>query len=229
MTMDEHLNREAWLNKMARMLRPWFSDHGYPLKGDLVVTMAALDKVLANHRYTRYDAASRKSLIFISAYDNIHVASHKTSGYGEDDYTVEICSTLCHEMLHAVMPTGEGHGKLWRKGCDAVGLVYPMTPQPQPKYAGAGRELRIHIRALLEHMPPLPNYGIKPPVKIGKGVGEGDGDGKSNKAMRYQCEACKVACVITMTALGKAGIPPCWNTNCASKDKPMKLANKRKG
>lgn len=191
------LNREAWLNRMAEQLRPWFRKRGYPIHGRISVTMSTMrPKTLGFCQYGRHTQSGDDiNQVFISAYDD----AHKTA--------VDVADTLCHELLHAVLPPQAGHGKPFKDGMDGIGLT-----KGKAIHASAGPMLRKHLEDLVAGMPPLPRYGLVSPAR--GTVGEPTGGNKG--PFRFQCAGCKTTVYLKYTSLARAGTPPCWNQSCVS-------------
>lgn len=185
------MNREAWLNRLAEMLRPWFRDAGYPIRGQMSISMAALSrKVLGNCRPT-YDEGTHKHHIFITAYEDGQMAQPS-----------EVGCVLVHEILHAVLPWGSGHGPAFKAAMVKLDLVGKATATT------GGPRLRKHIETLLEHLPPLPRHGVNAPPPKGPGGGQ-------RGMMRFQCPGCRISVFLKYTSYSRAGQPLCWNSDCS--------------
>jgi hypothetical protein len=115
MADEKKLNREAWLHRMAEMLRPWFREHGYPIHGRITLTMATTGgKAILKGFCTTPVAKDGTNHVLISAYEN----------YFAD--TVDVCTTLVHELTHAVLPYKAGQGKLFKAA--AAKLKFARIP-----------------------------------------------------------------------------------------------------
>lgn len=201
--MAESINREAWINRMAELLRLWFRDHGYTIHGRMVVSMAALHwrekkKDLGICHYDMDRKEKDINYIFVTAFET---RSH------EDP--VDVAATLVHEILHAVLPPGTKHGPLFAKGCKALGLAGKVTATV------AGPELRAYLTTLVASLPPLPKRGVMappPPPKPKK---------DPTAPHKFQCTCCKTTILIRYTSLNKAGTPKCWNEDCENEGELM--------
>jgi hypothetical protein len=197
--MAEKLNREAWLNRMAEMLRPWFREHGYRIHGQMTVTMSTmLTRRLGFCTAKTQNEKGEISHIFVTAYED-----------GQMSDPVEVAGVLVHEIIHALMPSGTVHGKAFAEACKALGLEKREKWNTTPM---AG--LRAHLTALVNALPPLPRHGLKTPYK-------GPRSGGGNGTFKFQCDDCKTTMYIKYTSLTKAGTPCCWNAECDSMHEPM--------
>jgi hypothetical protein len=185
------MNREAWLNRLAEMLRPWFRDAGYPIKGRMSISMAALNRsTLGNCRPT-YDENGQKHHIFITAYED-----------GQMSDPVEVGCVLVHEILHPVMPLGTGHGAAFQRAMKPLDLIGKATATM------GGAKLRAHVTELLRHLPLLPRHGVNaPPPRMPRGGG-------NSGMIQFQCPCCRISVFLKYTSLKRAGAPICWNSDC---------------
>lgn len=60
---------------------------------------------------------------------------------------VEVLDTLLHEMVHAALPVGVGHGAPFRKACKAIELT-----EGKPTEAAAGPELKALLGRVAKHL-----------------------------------------------------------------------------
>lgn len=196
MADEKKLNREAWLNRLAEMLRPWFREAGYPIHGRISVGMALLrPNTLGLCKST--NKTKDMCHVFVSAYEDGVMAD-----------PVNIGATLVHELLHAVLPT-RGHGKAFKAGMKKLklgGLATATVAMP---------ELRAHLERLIATLPPLPRYGVKaPPAPASRGGG-------NRRMFKFQCECCKTTVYLKYTSLDRAGMPMCWNVECEMEGEEM--------
>jgi len=197
---EKKLNREAWLHRMAEMLRPWFREHGYVIHGRITVSMAAMKSDLGLCTHQRFDKDKMMHHIFVNVYED---SSHADP--------VLVAETLCHELIHSILPVGTKHGKEFKAACAKLGLG--LTPK------GRGHtfplpELRAHLELLVAGLPPLPRHGIARPPKIVR-------VGGSNGTFKFQCAGCKTTVYLKYTSLNRAGTPTCWNIECDGVGDPM--------
>lgn len=131
-------NREEWLTNAAVILRPWFEKRGYviPERVRIGVGAMAVTRKTLGMTWTRPDR---------QGYVHITISSFVGAGFDAVD-------TLCHELVHAILPPDEGHGKEFRAACKALGLT-----SGKPTSAGAGPELAAHIRWVVSKIGPYPH------------------------------------------------------------------------
>jgi hypothetical protein len=199
----EKLNRDAWLNRMAELLRLWFRENGYTIHGRIVVSMAALKwrgkrSLLGICHYDMDRKEKDVNYVFVTAFE-----------YQNHSDPVNVAATLVHELLHAVLPPGAKHGALFKDGCKALGLDGKATT------THAGPRLREHLTKLVASLPPLPKMGVlapPPPPKPKK---------DPQAPFKFQCDTCKTTLFIRFTSLERAGTPRCWNPECDAENEPM--------
>jgi hypothetical protein len=72
---------------------------------------------------------------------------------------VHIIGVIAHEMLHAMLPSGTGHGKPFRKAMAQIGLGgKPTSTELLP-----GSELEILCKEIAEELGPYPHLKMAPP------------------------------------------------------------------
>lgn len=55
---------------------------------------------------------------------------------------VEVLAIIAHELIHAFMPVGEGHGKRFERAVRAIGLTgKPTATRPGPEFKTVAREI----------------------------------------------------------------------------------------
>jgi hypothetical protein len=130
--------REEWLNAAGRAFIPLFKRAGYDLP-----------------------AAIRYSFGFPSTgRHSAHIgecwwASASADGHNEIiirvdlDDPVRVLDVLAHELVHACMPEGEKHGKLFKRCALAIGLTGRM------KSTVAGPDLEQQLRVMAAQLGPL--------------------------------------------------------------------------
>jgi hypothetical protein len=146
MSHRDRMTPDRWLYDMAAMLRPWLRANGLPPVPDTFQFRCAHDGGRQAFGRTRY------------APPTINVTWHI-------DDPLTVTHVLMHEMVHAALGPGTGHGKLFKTHCDAIGLG------PAPKYTSTGyadtdkgRALKAHVTDLLKAIGPYPHTAIPFPV-----------------------------------------------------------------
>lgn len=105
----KHATREGWLMAAVDLLRPEFAKRGAPLPRVRVahgfpVSAGALGECWA-------DSVSRdatREIFTTPACDN----------------AADLLFILTHELAHAALPSGAGHGRTWRRIVDAFGMIH---------------------------------------------------------------------------------------------------------
>ena len=127
-------NREIWLATMAKLMKPKFKEAKQPLPKDITIRInfsgkinEIVDKsrncVLAECRH------GKDGKVFI----NIHPQVNDT---------VDISQILCHELIHAALGHGSGHGKKFREMADHFNLLPPMkSTKPGEQFVGWIKDL----------------------------------------------------------------------------------------
>ena len=102
--------REIWLTRGVRALRPIFAAAGYSIPSRLAVSVGFPDskKAIGQCWYPEGSASGETTHVFIAPV-------HKTGADALD--------TLAHELGHAALGSGFGHGSKFRKACEAIGLT----------------------------------------------------------------------------------------------------------
>jgi len=131
------MNREQWLAEMAKKMAPVFEAAGKPLP--------------ANIRYS-CGFTSKKSAIGQCWYPEGSADGHAEIFIvpGKDD-PIEVAGILLHELVHAALGSGHGHGKEFKKLALAVGLQGPM------KSAHPTDETRIALKWLADEVGSYPH------------------------------------------------------------------------
>lgn len=134
--------REIWLNRAVRILRPYFANRGYPLPERIAVSVgfASSPRAIGQCLYPQGSASGETTHIFIGP-------DHKTGADALD--------TLAHELVHAALGAGFGHGPKFRKACQKIGLT-----KGKPTEAAAGPELREMLEKLARTLGDFPHDPI---------------------------------------------------------------------
>lgn len=131
------MNREQWLAEMAKKMAPVFEAAGKPLP--------------TNIRYS-CGFTSRKAAIGQCWYPEGSADGHAEIFIvpGKDD-PIEVAGILLHELVHAALGAGHGHGKEFKKLALAVGLQGPM------KSASPTNETTIALKWMIDEVGPYPH------------------------------------------------------------------------
>lgn len=144
--------REVWLNRATRALRPYFARAGYPIPAKLAVSVGfPHDKrAIGQCWYPQGSESGETTHIFIGP-------DHKTGADALD--------TLAHELVHAALGPGFGHGSKFRTACKRLGIT-----KGKPTEAAAGPELRAMLERLAVHLGDFPHDPLRVIRTAARGV-----------------------------------------------------------
>ncbi len=177
-----YATREEWLSVFVHYLRPVFEAAGSPLPEKIriscafpVRTTTAIGQILSS----RLSADATRE-IFISP-----VLSD----------AARVCDVVIHELVHAALPEGSGHGKEFRRLALKLGLTGRMTATV------AGEKLRAWLETI------IPVYlGPYPHSKV---ASLDTGKKQTTRLIKLQCPACNMIIRATRQALAESGAPFC--------------------
>jgi hypothetical protein len=139
----KHKTREEWLNASAEVFRPWFEDEGHEYPVPLRISCGLAGARIGGKRIGECwsDEASKDSAreVFISP---------------ELDDPTRVLDVLLHELCHAVLPFGVGHGKPFARLATALGLAGRMTA------TYASPELQERLNAISADLGPYPHAAL---------------------------------------------------------------------
>jgi hypothetical protein len=142
-TPNTHDTREAWLRAGANELRPYFESCGLPLPEKIRYAIA-------------FTSTGRKSKRVGECW---HSTSSEDTTYeifirADLAEPVEVLSVLVKELVHAALPVGAGHGKLFKDAATKIGLQGPM------RGAQPGVLLRARLVDIAAALGPLPHASL---------------------------------------------------------------------
>jgi hypothetical protein len=184
---DDTMNRETWLNELAALMAPRFTELGFPLPKFHVaigVPSSGKDGNAAAECWNANCSADGAYQIYIrpDEADAMMVAGH-----------------LAHELTHAAVGFEHGHKGAFAKTVLALGLQRPLTSTVP------GEAFKAYAQPLIDSLAALPHaklswYGSKrAPLDPAKLVGE-DGQeapqrgGSSNAKPKQTTRMLKAAC-----------------------------------
>ncbi|KQW66981.1 hypothetical protein ASE17_19835 [Phenylobacterium sp. Root77] len=130
-------NREQWLTHVAVLLRPWFTARGFEIPLRIRLGVGSL-------------SSTRKVLGVCHTWADRDGFRHITiSPFIDDPLLVTV--VLTHELIHAVLPEDEVHGRRFGQAARALGLLSPVT---QP---AAGPELHDFLVDIVRRVGPYPH------------------------------------------------------------------------
>jgi hypothetical protein len=151
----ERMTPDRWLYDLHSMLRPWFSDAGYPIPASMALRCGYPKHKRADGQCFRdtADGADDVHTIFIAPYL---------------DDPMEVAAVVVHELIHSVTPGW--HGKEFKRACEAIGLVMTSRKGRTEIADGSmapgspkGKALREHLEKLTTHLGPYPHKALPRP------------------------------------------------------------------
>lgn len=181
-----YATREEWLSVFVQYLRPVFAAAGSPLPEKIRISCAfpVRSRTAIGQILSRRLSSDGTREIFISP-----VLSE----------AARVCDVVIHELVHAALPEGSGHGAKFRRLALKLGLVGKMTATI------AGEKLR----AWLDNIIPV-YLGSYPHSKV---ISFDTGKKQTTRLIKLQCPACEMIIRATRQALAESGAPFCGCEN----------------
>lgn len=163
----KNINRETWLNELAKLMEPRFEELGYPLPKFRVAvgwTSAGRSAAVAGECWHSSASADATFEILIAPL--------------RDD-SMAIAGTLAHELTHAAVGFEHKHGGAFAKVVLALGLTRPVT------HSGVGPAFIEWAQPFIDQLGPIPHAKIvldpamRPARPRDDDAGEGGGDGEA--------------------------------------------------
>jgi SprT-like family len=182
--------REAWLDNVARLLRPHFARVGAPLPLNVRMSIGFPSTGLRGKRlgecWDKSASGSGTAEIFI-----------RPDYFSDDVADLEIAAVLVHELIHAALGSKAAHGPAFRKIALRFGLAGKMTATvPGPMFR------RLFDEGISPIVGPLPHAKLN----------VGDRQTKTSGGKNYQkvyCEACGYTARVAQKWLDEVGAPHC--------------------
>ena len=187
--LNHHESREAWLKAATDGLRSHFETAGYPLPASIRFSIG-------------FPSTGRKGKRIgecwnSTASDDQHFEIFIRADQSDAGMVLGI---LSHELTHAAVPLGSGHGKVFRKAALAIGLEGKMTQAlPGPDFAAK-------LAKLADNIGPLPHARLNLDVR-----GDDAPKKQGTRLLKAECEAegCGYTVRITKKWLDDVGAPCC--------------------
>ena len=182
--MKKAATREEWLERMTTALRPKFKKAGYALPRRVRVSCG-----------WPAEGALRKEMRIGECW----VASASEGGTPEIFVSpaladsVQVAGTLVHELIHAVLPEKEDHGKKFRAAMAPLGLEGKATATT------IGDELRAELAGIVKEIGPYPHARIKFNRRTKK---------QSTRLLKAACPECGYTIRVTAKWV-EVGLPTC--------------------
>jgi hypothetical protein len=136
-------SRESWLNAATDSLRPHFGSAGHSLPDAIRCAIAFPSTGRRGQRLAECWAADASS----DGHNEIIIRADLAD-------PVHVLAILTHELVHAAVPAGSGHGPIYRAAALHVGLKGPMrTALPGPL-------LQIQLVGLAATLGPFPHAAL---------------------------------------------------------------------
>lgn len=184
------MTREEWLNKLIAALRPTFVNLGRPLPEKLRVSCSWPSK----------NGLSKRRVIGQCWYPGSSAdgTTEILVSYVQAD-PLEVAETIAHELCHAAVGAGHGHGGEFIVMAKALGFTRPWKSTPSTE------ELKTELREVIKTL------GEYPHAALGAAVTEAGGGDKPQKArmLKVKCADCGYTCRTTKKWLEEKGSPIC--------------------
>lgn len=177
-------NREDWLANLARGLGPWFADLGYPIPA---VRFAI-----------GFPSSGKRGRVIGECWsaDSSADGTHEILIRPDQADPLEVAAILAHELAHAAVGLAAGHGPIFKKVANAIGLEGPM------KSTRPGDAFKRTVRPILAAVGPLPHASLDwlrssgPPKQ-------------STRLLKAKCPHCGYTVRITRKWIDEVGTPHC--------------------
>lgn len=186
--LGPHPNREAWLMAFTILFRPRFQELGSPLPDKLRVSCSFPSRGGIKQ--------SGKATTIGQCWYPDHSADGTTEVFVSPTIAdpVNVAEILVHELVHAALGPGHGHGKVFKRLALAVGLEGKMTAT----YAGS--RLRTDLAPMLRALGPYPHASLDATAAEKK---------QTTRLIKVTCSYCDYSVRVTRKWLDEAGGPLC--------------------
>jgi hypothetical protein len=173
--------REEWLNRVARLMGPWFDKANAPLPKNWRVSLSLMGR---NKRLgvCYSDKASNDGHFEIL----IRI---------DQDDPVEVSAILCHELAHAALGIEEKHGPAFKRLVTELGLEGKATATTP------GTKFKAAIKPILAHVGKFPHAALN--FKHSSGPKK-----QGTRMIKAECPECGYTVRVTRKWL-EQGLPSC--------------------
>lgn len=135
--------REEWLQAAIRSLRPHFAMVGFPLPERIRAAIG-------------FPSKGAKSSCVGECWASVasHDQHHEIFIRPDKADPQEVLGILCHELVHAALPLGSGHGPVFKEAAIKVGLIGKM------REALPGPVLQEKLQTLIVELGELPHASL---------------------------------------------------------------------
>lgn len=166
------MNREAWLHAFAEAARPQFEAAGHPLPAEVRCSVG-------------FPGAGKRSKVIGECWYN----ESSADGHAEifirpslQSDSSRVADILTHELAHAALGSGFGHGKEFKALATALGLKGKMTATV------AGEGWHAWADPILEKLGPLPG------ASLGSDTLVGGKKKQTTRMLKLTCDHCGWTC-----------------------------------
>ncbi len=178
-------NREAWLNRMVTRMRPLFAQAGASLPEKIRIAIG-------------FTGGGKRSKAVGQCWDRSASgdSSFEIFIVPQLDDSLEIATTLAHELTHAAVGVKARHGPDFGRAAKAIGLKGPMRLTP------AGDAFLAWVRPVLDELGPIPHASLTSGISTGPKT-------QTTRLLKVECPACGYIARVTRTWIDVAGAPIC--------------------
>ncbi len=171
--MSKPITREQWLNKFTDLARPRFEAAGQPLPKEVRCSIGFPSKGVRSKTIGEcwYNDSSEDG----------HAEIFLRPSLQSD--TSRIAAVLTHELAHAALGKGFGHGKEFKALATALGLTGKMTA------TAAGPVWHLWADKIIAKLGPLPGANLN-----GGGELEGGKKKQTTRMLKLECNVCDWSC-----------------------------------
>lgn len=171
------MTREEWLMAFAKAARPHFKAAGHPLPKAIRCSIG-------------FPGGGKRSKAIGECWYN----ESSTDGHAEifivpslQSDTSRVADILTHELCHAALGSGHGHGKLFRHLATSLGLTGKMTSTV------AGPAWHAWADPIIKKLGPLPGKNL------GAAILTGGKKKQTTRMLKLTCNECDWACRTTIS------------------------------
>lgn len=137
MAKAKHATREAWMLDIVAQLLPIYEKHaeGRPPKIRVSIGRTSKKSYLGECWHAEHSADNTREIFIRPDQDDPH----------------EVAGILAHELVHAFLPKGTKHGKVFKRLGEAVGL------EGKPTCMSPGKELKETLRGFVKSAGAFPH------------------------------------------------------------------------
>jgi hypothetical protein len=179
--------REEWLQRFTELSRPYFKKAGHPLPKKVRCSIGFPSKGMRGKAIGECWSATASE----DSCAEIFIRPNQQSNASR------IADILTHELCHAALPLGTGHGKEFKQLATGLGLTGKMTATT------AGPAWHAWADPILKAIGPFPGK------KLGEVELEGGKKKQTTRMLKLVCGECGWSCRTTATHINSELRCPC--------------------